>query len=68
MRSHKYKNSLITSITNSKEGLIKMKNETFPFDKTQAMAQMEDALTNLDSPYYCGLAAGLCGGFYLGKR
>jgi len=35
------------------------------FDKHMALDVIEDALTNLDNPYENGMAAGLCGAFYM---
>lgn len=35
------------------------------FDKQMAISVIEDAMKDLDTPYGCGLAAGLCGAFYM---
>lgn len=34
-------------------------------NKRMAIDLIEDALTNTDSAHGCGLATGLCGGFYM---
>jgi hypothetical protein len=35
------------------------------FDKRMALEVIEDALTDLDTPYGRGMAAGLCGAFHM---
>lgn len=35
------------------------------FDKQMALDVVEDALSCLDTPYALGVAAGLCGAFYM---
>jgi len=35
------------------------------FDKQMAIDVIEDALTCIDTPHECGVAVGLCGGFYM---